>query len=82
MRIIIQTSPRKDIEKINDIISVFGFLYRKIGIFIFIAALIISGLLPFIFKGTIIPIGVIYFAFSLSYFLRYVAISSTIDKFY
>ena len=41
----------KDIEKINDIISVFGFLYRKIGIFIFIAALIISGLLPFIFNS-------------------------------
>ena len=77
----------KDIEKINDIISVFGFLYRKIGIFIFIAALIISGLLPFIFKGTIIPIGVIYFAFfsilfsSLcSYFINYRQILLTADQ--
>ena len=77
----------KDTEKINDIISVLGFLYKKIGIFIFIAALIISGFLPFIFKETIIPIGIIYFAFfsilfsSLcSYFINYKQILLTADQ--
>ena len=50
-------------QKINEIVSVFGFLYNRIGIFISIAALILSAFIPLIFKNANISLGIIYFAF-------------------
>lgn len=50
-------------QKINDLVSVFGYLYHKIGIFISIAACIISAFLPLIFQKSNLPIGMIYFSF-------------------
>lgn len=64
--------------KISEIISVFGYLYRKIGQIILILGLIVAILLPFIFKKSVFPIEGIFFAYSsflisslLSYFVNY-----------
>lgn len=67
-----------DKEKINEIISVFGYLYRCIGIFILGAGIILSAFLPLIFPHTTFSWGVIYFGFyaylassMLGYFVNY-----------
>lgn len=64
--------------KINEIISVFGYLYRIIGFVIIICGLILSIFLPFIFRDTSIDYIVIYLAFYsfltsslLGYFINY-----------
>lgn len=49
--------------KINEIISVFGFIYRRIGFIILGAGCVIACFLPFIFPNNVFNIGVIYFAF-------------------
>lgn len=50
----------KDEKKINEIISVFGFLYRRIGLIILSAGIILSFFLPLIFKDIHISLGVVY----------------------
>lgn len=67
-----------DKEKINEIICVFGYLYRCIGFFILGAGIILSAFLPLIFPHTNISLGVIYFGFyaylassMLGYFVNY-----------
>ena len=50
----------KDEKKLNEIISVLGYLYNRIGIVIFGAGIILSCFLPMIFKEEAISIGVIY----------------------
>ena len=67
-----------DHGKINEIISVFGYLYRCIGIFIIGAGVILSCFLPLIFPETTFSWGVIYFGFysylassMLGYFVNY-----------
>jgi O-antigen/teichoic acid export membrane protein len=64
--------------KINEIISVFGFLYRCIGLFIVGVGVILSLFLPLIFPDTPFSWGVIYFGFyaylfasMLGYFVNY-----------
>lgn len=52
-----------DEEKINEIISVFGYLYRWIGFIILGAGLIMGGFLPLIFPNTEFELGIIYFAY-------------------
>lgn len=52
-----------DKDKINQIISVFGYLYRIVGLVILIAGIILSIFLPYIYSDTTINIGIIYFAF-------------------
>lgn len=49
--------------KINEIISVFGFIYRRIGFIILSAGCVLACFLPFIFPNNVFNIGVIYFAF-------------------
>lgn len=49
--------------KINEIISVFGFIYRRIGFIILSAGCLLACFLPFIFPNNVFNIGVIYFAF-------------------
>lgn len=48
--------------KINEIISVFGFIYRR-GFIILSAGCVLACFLPFIFPNNVFNIGVIYFAF-------------------
>ncbi|MCQ2094818.1 MAG: sugar transporter [Bacteroidaceae bacterium] len=68
----------KDYEKINEIISVFGYLYRWIGQIILIAGIILSAFIPLIFPNTKFELPLIYFAFYsflasslIGYFLNY-----------
>lgn len=65
-------------EKINEIISVFGYLYRCIGLVILGAGIILSLFLPLIFPDTTFSWGVIYLGFyaylfssMLGYFVNY-----------
>lgn len=67
-----------DHEKINEIISVFGYLYRCIGFFIVGAGIVLSCFLPLIFPETTFSWEVIYFGFYsylgasiLGYFVNY-----------
>lgn len=69
---------QKNHLKISEIISVFGYLYRKIGQIILILGVIIAILIPFIFKKSEFPVEGIYFAYFsfltsslLSYFVNY-----------
>lgn len=52
-----------DENKINEIISVFGYIYRWIGFIILGAGLILGIFLPLIFSDTIFNFGLIYFAY-------------------
>lgn len=68
----------QDHPKINEIISVFGYIYRQIGTFILVCGIILSLFLPLIFAKTNIPISVLYvgyyaylFASMLAYFVNY-----------
>lgn len=65
-------------ERINEIISVFGFLYHRIGLVILTIALIVSIFLPWIFESSSLPLSIIYFAFYsflasslIGYFINY-----------
>lgn len=73
--------------KINEIISVFGYLYRIIGIIILSLGIIGSLFLPLIFSDTDIPLGVIYFGFyaylaasMIGYFVNYRAALLSADQ--
>lgn len=64
--------------KINEIISVFGYLYRWIGFIILGAGLVLGAFLPLIFPNTMFELGVIYFAYFafltsslIGYFINY-----------
>lgn len=61
----------RDREKINQIISVFGYIYRIIGLCILGAGILLSLFLPLIFPDT--P-----FDFTLIYFLYYSFLASTL----
>lgn len=52
-----------DESKINEIISVFGYLYRWIGFVILGAGCLIACFLPLIFPNTQFDLGLIYFAY-------------------
>ena len=76
-----------DRNELNEIISVFGYLYRKIGQFILIGGLIVSLFFPFIFKNTELGMGIIYFSFFsflgsslIGYFINYRQILLTADQ--
>ncbi|MFI3266774.1 MAG: sugar transporter [Rikenellaceae bacterium] len=67
-----------DKYKINEVISLLGYLYKKIGLFILGAGVIISFFLPLIFADTGFSWGVIYLGFYcylssslLGYFVNY-----------
>ena len=76
-----------DKNKINELISVFGYLYRIIGIFILVVAIIFSFFLPLLFSNTSLSWGIIYFAYYaaifnslLGYFVNYPQILLTADQ--
>lgn len=77
----------KDQQQINEVISVFGFIYNVIGKIILAIAVVISLFLPFIFDKTTLPMGIVYFAFYsfltsslLSYFINYKQILLSADQ--
>lgn len=53
----------RDEAKINEIISVFGYLYRWIGCIILGVGGVFAGFLPLIFPQTGFDLGIIYFAY-------------------
>lgn len=70
----------QDREKINETISIMGYLYRIIGIIILCAGLITSCFLPLIFKGTDLPWLIVFYCFYaqlacslIGYFINYKA---------
>lgn len=65
-------------QKINEIISVFGYMYQWVGKIIFISGFILSLFLPLIFQNTIFELLVIYLAYYsfllsslIGYFINY-----------
>lgn len=50
-------------DKINEIISVLGYLYQKLGLFMLIAGFIVGLFFPLIFKNTSLPLEIIYFTY-------------------
>ncbi len=77
----------KNREKIIQLISLFGYFYRKIGYIVGGCAIIISIAFPFIFKNTNINSGIIYYTFYcyltaqlIGYFINYRQILMTADQ--
>lgn len=74
-------------DKIIEIMSIFGYLYRKIGIVIGIGGILLSLSFPFIFTNTVFNMGVIYFVFAsylgsslIGYFINYRQILLSADQ--
>ncbi|MEP5254132.1 MAG: hypothetical protein ABJQ39_03655 [Winogradskyella arenosi] len=68
----------KNRDKINEIIGYLGFLYKRIGLFIFSVSLLLIAFFPLVFKNTTIELPIIIFLFIallvsnlLSYFFAY-----------
>ena len=75
------------LEEINELLSVFGYLYRCIGYIILIVGIIISLFFPFIFHDNDLGFGIVYFAFYsilasslIGYFINYRQILLTADQ--
>ncbi|MFI3285193.1 MAG: sugar transporter [Rikenellaceae bacterium] len=67
-----------DKNKINEVVSLLGYLYQKIGLFILGAGIILSCFIPLIFSDTEFSWGIIYLGFyayltssMLGYFVNY-----------
>ena len=67
-----------DRGKIEEILSVFGYLYRKIGLFILFAGCVVSLCFPWIFNEAGLGMGIVYFSFFsflgsslIGYFINY-----------
>lgn len=54
---------QNDNLKICELVSLFGWIYRIIGTFIFVIACIISLFFPLMFDNSDISLGIVYFAF-------------------
>ncbi|MCQ2238173.1 MAG: sugar transporter [Bacteroidaceae bacterium] len=76
-----------DKKKINDIISLFGYLYSKIGLIILVTGLCISLSFPFIFQNSNISIVLVFYSFYailssalIGYFINYREILLNADQ--
>lgn len=65
-------------QEIQDILSLLGYIYNKIGLIILTGGVIISLFFPFIFANANLDLGIIYFAFYsflgsslIGYFINY-----------
>lgn len=72
---------------IQEIMSVFGYLYRCIGYFILFAGILVSLFFPLIFGSTELGLGIVYFAFAsflgsslIGYFINYRQLLLTADQ--
>lgn len=77
----------KDTDEINDILSVLGYLYKRIGIGILCAGIFVSIFFPIIFRNTIFNYPIIYFAYYsflssslIGYFINYRQILLTANQ--
>lgn len=80
----LQTNNR---EEIQNILSLLGFLYNRIGCFILVGGILVSFFFPFIFSKSELGFGIIYFAFFsflgsalIGYFINYRQILLTADQ--
>lgn len=78
---------RGDREEISEVVSLFGYLYRRVGLFILAAGVVVSLFFPLMFSGEELPTGIVYFAFFsfmgsalISYFINYRQILLTADQ--
>ncbi|MBQ7443819.1 MAG: sugar transporter [Bacteroidaceae bacterium] len=76
-----------DRREVADVLSLLGYLYRWIGLFILVAAVVISLFFPLIFGGKGLSMGIIYFAFAsilgsqlIGYFINYREILLAADQ--
>lgn len=74
-------------QQIIDLISLFGYYYRNIGLVVLTAGVILSAFIPLIFKSSDFSFGVIYFAFYsflasslIGYFINYRQILLSADQ--
>lgn len=74
-------------QEINEIISVFGYLYRKIGQFILLGGIVVSLFFPLIFGNTELGLNIVYFCFFsflgsslIGYFINYRHILLSADQ--
>lgn len=77
----------KNKERVSELLTLFGYIYQKIGLLIGAGGIIVSLFFPFIFQKTIFNFGIIYFAFYfylaaslLGYFLNYKPILLVADQ--
>lgn len=68
----------KDHQKISDILSLLGYLYKCIGLFIVVSGIIVSLFFPLFFKNATMSLGIVYFAYfsflgsnAIGYFINY-----------
>ena len=80
----LQSNNRREVA---DVLSLLGYLYRWIGLFILSGALVISLFFPFIFGGKGLSMGIVYFAFAsilgsqlIGYFINYREILLAADQ--
>lgn len=78
---------QNDIESINEIVGVQGWLYKRIAYFIIGGAIILGFFFPLIFKKATLPLwyayasfGVVLFSALLTYFLNYKQILFSADQ--
>lgn len=76
-----------DKEKINELVSLFGYYYRVIGKVILFAGIVLSAFFPLIFSKTTFSLGIIYFGFYsflmsslIGYFVNYRATLLSADQ--
>lgn len=65
-------------QKISDILSLLGYLYKCIGLFIVITGTLVSLFFPLFFENTTMSLGIVYFAYfsflgssAIGYFINY-----------
>lgn len=78
---------RDDKEKICEIVSLQGWIYKKIAIIVIVAAVILSAFFPLIFKKMVLPLwyayasfGVLLFSSLLSYFVNFRQVILSADQ--
>lgn len=76
-----------DKTKIQEILSVFGYLYQIIGLIIFVGGIVVSLFFPFVFDDAGLGLGIVYFAFYcilgsslIGYFINYRQILLSADQ--
>lgn len=74
-------------QEIQEILSLFGYLYRWVGLIILCGSVLISLFFPFIFSNTDLGMGIVYFSFYsflgsslIGYFINYRQILLTADQ--
>ncbi len=76
-----------DHQKINEIISLLGYLYKRIGQLILSIGIVVSLFFPLIFENSQMPLSIVYFAFFsflgsnvIGYFINYKQILLSADQ--